>query len=738
MKNKLFISAILTGTLALGSVPIVGLSASAAETSVLGDINADGTFNVSDAVALKKWLLGKKVTLADWKAGDLCEDEKLNVFDFNVMKNMLIEKQASGSTKTETASYSIKYNGTSAAIADTDGNAVSFVSAVSVNGAVVTISEPGEYTVSGKSDNGQLVVNVDKDKYPDGKVTLNFEGLELTNTTSAPLYVASIDDECAISVKKGTVNVLSDGTSHTDTYADSDGEENEIKSAVFCRDDLKIKGKGTLKVNGNTADGIVCKNDIKIQNGTVEVKAVDDGIVGKDSVRIGDDDDRSNDGTLVVNVTTENGDGIKSTNTKSETKGIVTINGGKITIDAHSDGISASRSIIVNGGDISIKTYEGDEYEAPSTGGMGNFQFPTDGQMPSWGDGSDFTPPSGDFQPPTDNSGNTGSDDNSSRPTPPGGFGGGQGNERGQGGQGGFPGGGGFGFDSGHDLGLDFSCKGMKAGDSDASIAGDITINGGTLNLNTTDDAVHCGGTLTVNDGDITIGTSDDALHSDKYLNVNNGKINITKSYEGLEAMQICMADGDITVYSEDDPVNAGEKGVKNQVDVANDNCIVQIDGGTIHAYVTNLQEGDGIDSNGKIVINGGDIYVEGSVNGPDSALDSDGEMLVNGGTVVAVGGLGRGELPEQTSQQNSVYWGSSKTSYPAGSVVALLDANGNEIVSYTSVQTLKCAVISSPDIRTGEKYTMTINGTKVAEFTVTSALTTQGDTGSDGPTGMQ
>lgn len=100
-------------------------------------------------------------------------------------------------------------------------------------------------------------------------------------------------------------------------------------------------------------------------------------------------------------------------------------------------------------------------------------------------------------------------------------------------------------------------------------------------------------------------------------------RFKVEKSYEGIEAMQIRMINGDVTVYSEDDPVNAGEKGVKNQVDVANDNCIVQIDGGTLHIYVTNEREDDGIDSNGSIVINGGNIYAEGSVSGPDSALDT-------------------------------------------------------------------------------------------------------------------
>lgn len=58
---------------------------------VVGDVNADGVFNVSDAVLFQKWLLAvPDINLPDWKAADLCEDGILNVFDLCVMKCMLI------------------------------------------------------------------------------------------------------------------------------------------------------------------------------------------------------------------------------------------------------------------------------------------------------------------------------------------------------------------------------------------------------------------------------------------------------------------------------------------------------------------------------------------------------------------------------------------------------------------------------------------------------------------------
>ena len=57
----------------------------------MGDVNADGVLNVSDAVLFQKWLLAvPDINLPDWKAADLCEDGILNVFDLCVMKCMLI------------------------------------------------------------------------------------------------------------------------------------------------------------------------------------------------------------------------------------------------------------------------------------------------------------------------------------------------------------------------------------------------------------------------------------------------------------------------------------------------------------------------------------------------------------------------------------------------------------------------------------------------------------------------
>lgn len=78
-----------SGTVKVEHLSLVALE----EEKIEGDVNADGKFDITDIVLLQKWLLAvPDVKLADWKAADLCEDDRLDVFDLCLMKRMLIEK----------------------------------------------------------------------------------------------------------------------------------------------------------------------------------------------------------------------------------------------------------------------------------------------------------------------------------------------------------------------------------------------------------------------------------------------------------------------------------------------------------------------------------------------------------------------------------------------------------------------------------------------------------------------
>lgn len=58
---------------------------------LMGDVNMDGNFDIADVVLLQKWLLAVPDTkLADWKAANFYNDNRLDVFDLYLMKRKLI------------------------------------------------------------------------------------------------------------------------------------------------------------------------------------------------------------------------------------------------------------------------------------------------------------------------------------------------------------------------------------------------------------------------------------------------------------------------------------------------------------------------------------------------------------------------------------------------------------------------------------------------------------------------
>ena len=60
------------------------------DNTLYGDVNDDGSFTVVDIVAMQKYLIGNG-TLTNWKAGDLCKDDVINVFDLCLIKRNLLE-----------------------------------------------------------------------------------------------------------------------------------------------------------------------------------------------------------------------------------------------------------------------------------------------------------------------------------------------------------------------------------------------------------------------------------------------------------------------------------------------------------------------------------------------------------------------------------------------------------------------------------------------------------------------
>ncbi|MBP1991604.1 carbohydrate-binding domain-containing protein [Paenibacillus eucommiae] len=220
----------------------------------------------------------------------------------------------------------IKLNGTGASI---NG------SGAAVKDNNVTIASAGTYVVSGKLDDGQIVIDV-QDK---GTVRLVLNGAEIHNSSSAAINVIEAG-KTIISLQEGTDNLVSDAQ----TYLYPDASTDEPNAAIFSKDDLTINGTGKLVVQGNYNNGITSKDKLKITGGTLDIHAVDDGLMGRDLVAV-------QEGNMTI---TAGGDGVKSSNDTDTAKGWVVIAGGTFNIESGSDGIQAASSVLMDGGSYTI------------------------------------------------------------------------------------------------------------------------------------------------------------------------------------------------------------------------------------------------------------------------------------------------------------------------------------------------------------------------------------------------
>jgi len=199
----------------------------------------------------------------------------------------------------------------------------------------ISIQGAGTYLVSGTLDDGQIYV----DCVDAGIVTLILKDANITNNDGACIYIKKTQ-EAVITLYEGTTNTLTDGT----VYKFDNPEDNEPDAALFSKEDLTINGTGTLVVDGNYSNGIVCKDGLTIESGVIQVDAARHGIKGKDNLII-------NGGTITVNALR---DGIKSTNYENQTVGYITINGGTVNIMSEDEAVQAVSYVSFNGGDVTI------------------------------------------------------------------------------------------------------------------------------------------------------------------------------------------------------------------------------------------------------------------------------------------------------------------------------------------------------------------------------------------------
>ncbi|MGL5379915.1 carbohydrate-binding domain-containing protein [Clostridium sp.] len=217
---------------------------------------------------------------------------------------------------------------------------------VVIDNNIVKITAAGTYEVTGTLKDGQIIIEAGDEDNVD--ITLN--GVNITSSNSSPIYSKNAKNTTLI-LAYGTDNILTD----SENYTYDDVEKEEPNATIFSKCDLKIKGSGSLVVNGNFNNGIASKDDLEIKNGNITVNAVNDGIKGKDSIEIAD-------GNITVNCS---GDSLQSSNDTDETKGYIAIDGGVFNLNSKTTenlslvsakGIKAITGITINAGEFNINS----------------------------------------------------------------------------------------------------------------------------------------------------------------------------------------------------------------------------------------------------------------------------------------------------------------------------------------------------------------------------------------------
>lgn len=253
------------------------------------------------------------------------------------------------------------------------------------------------------------------------------------------------------------------------------------------------------------------------------------------------------------------------------------------------------------------------------------------------------------------------------------------------------------------------SMKGLKAVSS-------LVISGGAFTIDAADDAVHSNADMTVSGGTFAIATGDDAFHADETLTVTGGTIDISESYEGLEALHLDIQGGEISLVSRDDGLNAaggtdgsGSTGGRDGrfgggFSSASSGGSIAISGGTL----TIQASGDGLDANGTIEITGGTTVVAGPTSGDTAVLDYDTSAAIAGGTFLGTGAAGMAQT-FRSAEQGVV---AERVSGEAGEEIVLADASGTALLTLSPALDFQFIVLSSPDLVSGETYTLTVGGT--------------------------
>ena len=298
------------------------------------------------------------------------------------------------------------------------------------------------------------------------------------------------------------------------------------------------------------------------------------------------------------------------------------------------------------------------------------------------------------------------------------------------------------------------STRGIKSGT-------DIIVTGGTITVDSYDDALHSNSSIDIKGGSFVINAGDDGIHASDKIDISGGSIEIKNSYEGVEAEVINISSGTIDINASDDGINCAggndqsgfggadadmqfrnfqnNQNQNSQDSTQNDNTPPQPP--QSDSSQGNMQQGqmpqgnmpdgqppqggmpDGqmpqnsnfpgqmpgggmdVDENAALNISGGTIYV----NAQGDGLDSNGNITMSGGTVVING---------TTSGGNGIIDHGASCNITGGTLIGAGTSDMLEMPDETSAQNTLTVIFESSLVAGTPVYVADSSGKVIAAMT--------------------
>lgn len=540
----------------------------------------------------------------------------------------------------------------------------------------ILITDGGDFTLTGTLADGNITISSSE------KVKLRLSGVSITSSEGACIFVENAD-KAYITVTEDTKNTLVCQT----------GED----GAIYSKDNLEIKGKGSLEITSAAGHAIKASDNLTIENSNITVDAKKDGFHVNDTFKMtggnvkitakGDGIDSQSiviisGGTLDISTTqtpvsqTSSEDEVNQNNRhgfmpeqntdvefETSSKGITSewmsvISGGEITINSASHALHCKDEIEISGGSLTLNS----EYEK-GVSAHGNLTI------------------------------------------------------------------------SGSDTYIDIkkSTEGLESKKT-------LTINDGTIKIVASDDGINATGGKS---GDMPGGQMMTQGHG-KRNDFNNDSENPDANKQPIKPEEqknrpdmtppqpnenAPMPDFDKDFMPEkgfeknpedfeknpdfengDTPPDApfGENSGISPNGNTESECLI-INGGNIEIFAKD----DCLDSNGSLTLNGGTIKAfkeNGSFTGPNSILDADGKVTINDSVTLIAAGSG-GTQGSLNISQNYITIYSEQTLTSQDNII-IKDENGNTIAEYTPNGNYSAVLITSPKIEIGKTYTVSLGAT--------------------------